>query len=112
MDLANRDRSLWVGLCPSPTTMTRYTMTTMPVSPASETVWARRRSMRPARRRELPMARATASGVLHTMTTSQGWCGQPHSTLRARATTSISAPTATAQPNHCMRWRSTPRDRT
>ncbi len=92
--------------------MTRYTITTMPVSPANDTVWARMRSMRPASRRELPMASATASGKAETITTSHGHLGQSHRTRRARATTSISAPTASAHPNHCMRWRSTPRERT
>jgi hypothetical protein len=67
--------------------------------------------MRPASRRELPMAMATARGTVDTITTSHARVGQPHSSRRARATTSSSPPTATAQPNHCIRWRSTPRDR-
>ena len=69
--------------------------------------------MRPAKRRELPMARATVKGRLATSTTSHARVGQPHNRRRARATSRISAPTDAAHPNHCIQpWRSSPRERT
>ena len=71
-----------------------------------ETVWARIRSMRPARRRVLHMATATAKGTNETVRTNGARVGQSSRTRRASATSSTTRAMAAAQPNHCIRWRS------
>jgi hypothetical protein len=111
IDRASSERSDFVGTRPRPSTMTRYTATTTPLSPASETVWARRRSMRPSSLFDDPTTRATGIGRVAAAATAPTCGGHAVSRRRARTITTTSAPTATAQPNHCMRWRSTPVER-
>ena len=88
--------------------MTRYTTTTIPVSPASDTVWARMRSMRPAKRRELPMASATATGSRRDRHDQRRVVRPPPQQPQAqRHQQRLDADARMAHPNHCMRWRST-----
>ena len=111
IDRTSRDRSLREGVLPSPATTTRYTAATTQVRPARETVWASIRSIRPARRRVLHRAMANANGTSETVRTNGARVGQSNRTRRASVTSSTTRAMAAAQPNHCMRWRSSPVER-
>ena len=74
--------------------MTRYTTTTMPVSPASDTVWARIRSIRPASAAMLPMATATANGSSDDGHTSTAASASPTAPAGPAPRAASSAPTA------------------
>ena len=94
------------GVRLSASTTTAYTPTTRAVRPAKETVWVKRRSTRATAWPDVLAVRARGTTPVAATAQASGLAGCSVSALSAITTSTASAPTASAQPTHCMRRRS------